>query len=81
MPMIAQIPKPVSGGMILSYKCSAECRHCIYAYSQRWLADVITVNTHSQDHSRLATFANYRYHFQSFYKEGALSAESYLNEC
>jgi hypothetical protein len=37
-----QIPKPFSGGLILSYKCSAECRHCIYACSQRWPADWIT---------------------------------------
>ncbi len=28
--------------MILSYKCSAECRHCIYACSQRWPADWIS---------------------------------------
>jgi hypothetical protein len=39
---IKQIPKPVSGGLILSYKCSAECRHCIYACSQRWPADWIS---------------------------------------
>ena len=37
-----KIPKPTSGGLILSYKCSAECRHCIYACSQRWKADCIS---------------------------------------
>jgi len=42
MPKIEQIPKPVSGGMILSYKCSAECRHCIYACSPKWPADWIS---------------------------------------
>jgi hypothetical protein len=42
MPKIKNIPKPLSGGLILSYKCSAECRHCIYACSQRWPADWIT---------------------------------------
>ncbi len=39
---IRQIPKPISGGLILSYKCSAECRHCIYACSQRWPSDWIS---------------------------------------
>lgn len=42
MSIIRQIPKPISGGLILSYKCSAECRHCIYACSQRWDADWIS---------------------------------------
>jgi hypothetical protein len=41
MPVKA-IPQPTSGGLILSYKCSAECRHCIYACSQRWNADCIS---------------------------------------
>lgn len=36
---IKKIPKPISGGLILSYKCSAECRHCIYACSQKWPSD------------------------------------------
>lgn len=40
--MIKQIPKPISGGLILSYKCSAECRHCIYACSPKWNADWIS---------------------------------------
>lgn len=34
--MIKNVPKPISGGLILSYKCSAACRHCIYACSQKW---------------------------------------------
>jgi hypothetical protein len=40
--MTKQIPKPISGGLILSYKCSAECRHCIYACSPKWNADWIS---------------------------------------
>jgi|Deesub1362A_J573_1020465.scaffolds.fasta_scaffold00608_4 hypothetical protein len=40
--MKRQIPIPVSGGLILSYKCSAGCRHCIYACSQKWNADWIS---------------------------------------
>ncbi len=35
------VPAPVSGGLILSYKCSAACRHCMYACSPAWKADWI----------------------------------------
>jgi len=31
-----RIPPPVSGGIILSYKCSAECLHCMYACTPLW---------------------------------------------
>jgi hypothetical protein len=40
--MIMKIPSPVSGGLILSYKCSAECKHCIYGCSPKWSADWIS---------------------------------------
>jgi hypothetical protein len=40
--MTKRIPKPISGGLILSYKCSVECRHCIYACSPKWNADWIS---------------------------------------
>jgi hypothetical protein len=40
--MTLKIPPPVSGGLILSYKCSAECKHCIYGCSQKWSADWIS---------------------------------------
>jgi hypothetical protein len=40
--MIIKIPAPVSGGLLLSYKCSAECRHCIYGCSPKWSADWIS---------------------------------------
>jgi hypothetical protein len=39
--MNAGIPSPVSGGLILSYKCNASCRHCMYACNSRWKADWI----------------------------------------
>ena len=39
--MNVKIPVPVSGGLLLSYKCNAECRHCMYACSPRWKADWI----------------------------------------
>jgi len=35
-------PKPISAGIFLSYKCSSECRHCMYACSPRWKADWIS---------------------------------------
>ncbi len=38
------IPAPISGGLILSYKCSAECRHCMYGCSPKWTGDWITVS-------------------------------------
>ncbi|MFX0170887.1 MAG: radical SAM protein [Candidatus Hodarchaeota archaeon] len=30
------IPKPQSGGLILSYRCSGECKHCMYFCSPKW---------------------------------------------
>ena len=33
------MPSPTSGGLMLSYKCTAECRHCMYFCSPRWEAD------------------------------------------
>jgi len=38
-----RIPQPISGGLLLSYKCSAECRHCMYACSPKWKADWISI--------------------------------------
>lgn len=37
-PKIA-VPEPVSAGIVLSYKCSSSCRHCMYACSPAWKAD------------------------------------------
>lgn len=37
-----KVPPPISGGLMLSYKCSAECRHCMYACSPKWKADWIS---------------------------------------
>lgn len=34
-----RIPKPISLGAILSYKCTSECRHCMYACSHEWQDD------------------------------------------
>ena len=35
-----KIPEPMSGGLILSYKCNAECRHCMYACSPKWDGEI-----------------------------------------
>ncbi|MFX0082042.1 MAG: hypothetical protein ACFE94_09840 [Candidatus Hodarchaeota archaeon] len=45
-----KVPKPISCGLILSYKCSVECKHCMYFGSPKWkeyinektLCDVLT---------------------------------------
>jgi len=49
-----KLPQPVSGGLILSYKCSAECLHCIYGCSPKWSADWISENDLQQILSSLA---------------------------
>jgi len=37
-----RIQEPVSGGMLLSYRCTSECKHCMYACSPRWANDWIS---------------------------------------
>ena len=32
------VPEPFSGGILLSYKCNSNCKHCMYACSPRWEA-------------------------------------------
>jgi len=36
-----KVPRPFSGGLLLSYKCSATCRHCMYGCSPTWPGDWI----------------------------------------
>ena len=36
--------EPISAGIILSYKCNCECRHCMYSCSPRWNPDWIDVD-------------------------------------
>ncbi len=31
-----KLPGLISGGLLLSYQCNAECRHCMYACSPKW---------------------------------------------
>ncbi|MDY6837030.1 MAG: radical SAM protein [Thermodesulfobacteriota bacterium] len=49
-----KIPPPISGGLILSYKCPASCRHCMYACSPKWTPDWITVEQLEQSLPQLA---------------------------
>ena len=51
MPKV-RIPPPISGGLMLSYKCSATCRHCMYACSPQWKADWMD----EQDLERILTY-------------------------
>ena len=37
-----KVPEPISGGLMLSYQCSAECRHCMYGCSPKWTGDWIS---------------------------------------
>jgi len=37
-----QLPQPISAGVMLSYKCTAACRHCLYSCSPEWKADWIS---------------------------------------
>lgn len=36
------IPEPISAGLFLSYKCTSECKHCMYACSPTWKADWVS---------------------------------------
>lgn len=35
------VPDPSSAGLLLTYNCTSECRHCMYACSPRWKPDWI----------------------------------------
>lgn len=39
-----QLPKPISAGILLSYRCSCTCKHCMYACSPAWAGDWISPN-------------------------------------
>jgi hypothetical protein len=38
------IPEPISAGLLLSYKCTSRCRHCLYACSPAWKADWLSLD-------------------------------------
>lgn len=37
------LPKPYSCGIFLTYRCSAKCKHCLYASSPRWKDDFLSL--------------------------------------
>ena len=39
-----EVPRPISGGLILSYICPIECKHCMYACSPKWPKDWASLN-------------------------------------
>lgn len=36
------VQEPISGGLMLSYKCTGACKHCMYSCSPEWDADWIS---------------------------------------
>ncbi len=38
------LPAPVSGGILLTYKCSSACKHCLYACSPGWQSDWLSLS-------------------------------------
>ena len=51
-----RIPAPLSGGVMLSYKCQAECRHCMYACSPHWSGDWLAIDETEACLARLAPY-------------------------
>jgi hypothetical protein len=41
-----RLPAPVSGGLLLSYRCSSRCRHCMYACGADWRPDCVDIRKH-----------------------------------
>jgi hypothetical protein len=39
-----KVPPPFSCGLFLTYKCTGECRHCMYACSPKWGSDWISLD-------------------------------------
>ncbi len=57
------IPVPSSAGLLLSYKCSGGCKHCMYACSPKWPADWISLEDAARVLVQLATKMGGRYPF------------------
>lgn len=56
--MKISIPEPFSGGIILSYKCNTNCKHCMYACSPKWEGDWIS----EEDAHRILAWLSERLH-------------------
>ncbi len=55
------INEPISGGIILSYKCNSECKHCMYACSPKWKNNWININDLKEILKQLALKINKKY--------------------
>lgn len=55
------IPEPFSAGILLSYECTSECKHCMYACSPKWKEDWMSIKDLEQVSRQLATKINKRY--------------------
>jgi len=55
------IPEPLSGGIFLTYKCNARCKHCMYACSPRWEADWLSEEDAQKILTQLAAGLRGRY--------------------
>jgi hypothetical protein len=49
-----RLPEPFSGGILLSYKCTSRCRHCLYACSPSWKGDWLSLTDAETILSQLA---------------------------
>ncbi|MEM1607136.1 MAG: radical SAM protein [Candidatus Bathyarchaeia archaeon] len=58
------IPKPFSAGILLTYKCTNECRHCMYACSPKWRSDWIDLKIAEKILETLSKL------FEEYYPEG-----------
>ncbi len=53
------VPIPISGGLVLSYKCSCECKHCMYFGSPNWSNNWIDENNLGLILSQLSKMINH----------------------
>ncbi len=58
-----RIPEPYSAGIFLTYKCSAACKHCLYACSPQWRADFLSLGDAERILSQLAERMRGKYPF------------------
>lgn len=50
------LPKPISCGIFITYKCPASCKHCLYASSPKWSVDFIPVDRLESILDKLSTW-------------------------
>ncbi|MCD6291762.1 MAG: radical SAM protein [Anaerolineae bacterium] len=58
-----RIPEPYSAGILLTYKCTSACKHCLYACSPEWKADFLSLEDAERILSQLAEKMRGKYPF------------------